>query len=207
MVLRAARRWTTVRLDRRPALVAMAMAMAVVMAGAAALLCWRGLNAGPAAPVLPWWTLAVAFVATDVCARHVQVRREAELIGISELPLVLGLFFAGPVQLFVGRLVGMALVGLLYRRAPLLKTAWNLALVALQTAVAGWVFGLVAGHHGVTHLLAGWALSPARWRPTRSARWRSRSSSASTTAASTSGGSPEPSSPTRPRCPSSSPSL
>jgi diguanylate cyclase (GGDEF)-like protein len=153
MALRAARsRTPAVRLDRRPVLV---VAMAVVMAGLAALLCWRVLPPASADPDLPWWVLAVAFVATDACARHVQVRREGESIGISELPLVLGLFFAGPVHLLVGRLVGMALVGLFYRRSPALKTAWNLALVALQCTVAAWVFELLGGAHGVTHLL-GW---------------------------------------------------
>src|ERR1700712_154046 len=152
MVLRAARSRTVARLDRRPVLV---VAMALAMAGAAVALWCCGLGPGPSARVLPWWALAVAFVATEVCARRVQVRREGELINICELPLVLALFFAGPTQLFAGRLLGIALFHLVIRRTPLLKTAWNLALVALQTAVTAWVFDLVAGGHGVTDLL-GW---------------------------------------------------
>jgi diguanylate cyclase (GGDEF)-like protein len=115
-----------------------------------------GLRTPPAgADALPWWLLAVGFAATEACVFHVQTKREARTVSISELPLVLGLFFASPLQLLVGRLVGSAAVFLIHRRSSVLKTSWNLALVSLQTVVAVTVFQLIAG--------LGQATSPLAW--------------------------------------------
>ncbi|WP_165640124.1 putative bifunctional diguanylate cyclase/phosphodiesterase [Klenkia brasiliensis] len=91
---------------------------------------------------LPWWVLAVAFAVTEACVLHVQTAREARTVSVSELPLVLGLFFAGPVDLVVGRLVGSAAVFAWQRRSPL-KTGWNLALISAQTALTTAVLHLV----------------------------------------------------------------
>jgi diguanylate cyclase (GGDEF)-like protein len=102
-----------------------------------------------AAP-LPWWLLAAGFAATEACVFHVQTKREARTVSISELPLVLGLFFASPLQLLAGRLVGSALVFLVHRRSSVLKTSWNLALLGLQTAVAVALFSLIADGGGAT---------------------------------------------------------
>jgi diguanylate cyclase (GGDEF)-like protein len=149
MALRAARsRASAARLDPRSGLV---LAMTAAMAVLAVLVYCRGLDPSLSSPtpVLPWWAFAVSFFATEACLRYVQVQREGQSITIGELPLVLGLFFAGPLQLLVGRLVGMALVFYFYRRASLLKTSWNLSFAALHTALAAWIFQLVAGAHGV----------------------------------------------------------
>ncbi|UOY03281.1 putative bifunctional diguanylate cyclase/phosphodiesterase [Blastococcus sp. PRF04-17] len=94
---------------------------------------------------LPWWALGIGFAATEASVFYLQTRREARTVSISELPLVLGLFLASPVQLLLGRLAGSLAVFLAHRRAPVLKTAWNLALVSLQTAVAVALFHLLAG--------------------------------------------------------------
>jgi hypothetical protein len=51
---------------------------------------------------LPWWALAVGFVAADAALSYVQVEREAMAIPAHEMPLVLGLFFASPAQLCLG---------------------------------------------------------------------------------------------------------
>ncbi len=93
---------------------------------------------------LPWWALAVAFAATEAFVLHIQVKREAQTVSVSELPLVLGLFFASPVHLLLGRLVGSAAILIAHRRSAPLKTAFNLALVAAETAVAVTVFILLA---------------------------------------------------------------
>ena len=94
---------------------------------------------------LPWWALGIGFAATEACVFYLQTKREARTVSISELPLVLGLFLASPMQLLLGRLAGSVTIFLVHRRAPGLKTAWNLALVSLQTAVAVGLFHVIAG--------------------------------------------------------------
>jgi len=91
---------------------------------------------------LPWWVLAAAFAVTEACVLHVQTAREARTVSVSELPLVLGLFFASPVDLVLGRLVGSAAVFAWQRRSPL-KTGWNLALISAQTVLTTAVLHLV----------------------------------------------------------------
>jgi diguanylate cyclase (GGDEF)-like protein len=140
------------RLDRRSALVVLMTAAQLALAALAG----HGVFGQPplfASIPLPWWGLAVGFAATEACVLHIQVNREAQTISISELPLVLGLFFASPVQLLVGRLVGTAAILIFYRRSSPLKTAWNLAALSLQSAVAVAVFHLLAEGHPVTHPL------------------------------------------------------
>ncbi|GAB3193790.1 hypothetical protein GCM10027261_10280 [Geodermatophilus arenarius] len=96
---------------------------------------------------LPWWVLALGFAATEATVLHIQVKREAQTVAVSEFPLVLGLFFAGPLPLLAGRLVGSAAVLLFHRRSAPLKTTFNLALAGAETGIAVLVFGAV-GHLG-----------------------------------------------------------
>jgi diguanylate cyclase (GGDEF)-like protein len=102
---------------------------------------------------LPWWLLAAGFAATEACVLHIQIKREAQTVSTSEFPLVLGLFFASPLALLVGRLVGSAAILLFHRRSSPLKTVWNLASLSLQTAVAATLFHFISAGHGVTHPL------------------------------------------------------
>jgi diguanylate cyclase (GGDEF)-like protein len=89
---------------------------------------------------LPWWALAVAFIGTESVVMHIQARREAQTISLSELPLVVGLCFAPPLHLLLGRLAGSALVFVAIRRSTALKTGFNLALIGAETVVALGVF-------------------------------------------------------------------
>jgi diguanylate cyclase (GGDEF)-like protein len=95
------------------------------------------------APTVPWWVLALAFGATEVSVLHVQVNREARSISLSELPLILGLFFASPLALLVGRMVGSVLVLIFHRRSPALKTLFNLSLFAAESCVALVIFSAI----------------------------------------------------------------
>ena len=45
---------------------------------------------------IPWWLLALMFAATEIWVFHIQVGREAQSISISEIPLILALFYAIP---------------------------------------------------------------------------------------------------------------
>jgi hypothetical protein len=99
----------------------------------------------PAGTRVPWWVLAAAFALTESAVLHVQTRREAQTVSISELPLVLGLFFAEPSELVLGRLIGSLAVMVLVRRSSALKTSFNVALFATEALVALVVFHSLAG--------------------------------------------------------------
>jgi diguanylate cyclase (GGDEF)-like protein len=94
---------------------------------------------------IPWWLLALMFAATELWVFHIQVGREAQAISISEIPIVLALFYAMPQDLLIARVVGPALVMLLHRRQTMLKAAVNIALLYADTAVALAVFCWVGG--------------------------------------------------------------
>src|SRR5579871_2859143 len=96
---------------------------------------------------LPWWALAGAFAVADMCVFHIEVGREAHTFTLSEIPLVLGLFFASPAEVVVGRMLGELLVLTIRDRQPLIKLTFNLCLFLLECAVAELVFqSLIAGH-------------------------------------------------------------
>src|SRR5689334_12032575 len=70
---------------------------AVLVAGA--VVAWLHLWALPAASDdvhVTWWQLMIMFAVAELFVLHVQVRREAQTVSLSEIPLVLGLFFAAP---------------------------------------------------------------------------------------------------------------
>jgi diguanylate cyclase (GGDEF)-like protein len=98
---------------------------------------------------LPWWAMAVAFAATEANVLHLQVKRQARSVSLSELSVVLGLFFAAPLDIWIGWLVGSAAVFVVQRRTSVLKASFNLALVSAETAVA------VAAFHAAVSLADG----------------------------------------------------
>jgi diguanylate cyclase (GGDEF)-like protein len=116
------------------------------------------LDSGPylASPTLPWWVLALAFAATESSVLHIQRGRQARSVSMSELPLVLGLFFAAPLALLAGRLIGCLVTLVSLRRCPPLKTFFNLALFAAETAVTLTVFSVVSSWGG-GHITMAWA--------------------------------------------------
>ena len=124
------------------------LALIAVLAVVGAVL-WAGLLAYPPDPPLglqiPWWLLALMFAVTEIWVFHIQVGREAQSISISEVPLILALFYAMPQDLLVARVVGSALVMLLHRRQTLLKSGVNAALMFADTTVALVVFRSIGG--------------------------------------------------------------
>jgi len=121
--------------------------VAVLLAGSAGL--WRAAHVESAgtglAPVVIWPVLAVLFALAEASVLHVQVRREAQAISLSEIPLVLGLFFAPPGHLILGRLVGSLVVLAVFRRQAVLKLVYNFAALLAGAVVALAVFHAVAG--------------------------------------------------------------
>jgi diguanylate cyclase (GGDEF)-like protein len=93
---------------------------------------------------LPWWAMAIAFACTETFVLNIQARRETQTISFSELPLVLGLFFASPLALLVGRVVASAAVMIVVRRSPPMKVTLNVALLLAETSVAIALFTAIA---------------------------------------------------------------
>ena len=89
---------------------------------------------------LPWWAFVPAFMATDALILHVEIRREAHSFSLSELPLVVGFFLAGPGAVIAGRLLGHLIYRGVFRRQVPVKLAFNLCSFAAESAVGLWVF-------------------------------------------------------------------
>jgi signal transduction histidine kinase len=106
-------------------------------------------------PALPWWGLALGFYIAELAVVHLRFGKDAHSFSMSEIPLVLGLFFAAPLDLAAGQLLGLAAVYAIHRRLPPIKFAFNFAQFTLQSALAITVFrGIVA--LGEPLGIAGW---------------------------------------------------
>jgi diguanylate cyclase (GGDEF)-like protein len=97
------------------------------------------------APVvqLPWILLASLFCAAEAWRVYVHVRRNAISFSLSELPLVLGLYFASPGILVSARVAGGVVALLLIRRYSPIKVVFNLAVQAVEAEVALWLLSLL----------------------------------------------------------------
>jgi diguanylate cyclase (GGDEF)-like protein len=133
---------------------------------------------------LPWWVLGAMFGLAEVFVVKFEIRRGTVSFSLSEIPLVLGLFFADPTNLVAGQIAGAAAALALHRRQKPLKLAFNLSLLALQACLAlmlfhpilslgdplgpvGWAATLIVMHtlDVVSSLLVGLAISLDESRP------------------------------------------
>ena len=89
---------------------------------------------------VPWWALAVGFYLAEVAVVHLRFGKDAHSFSMSEIPLVVGLFFVGPLELIGAQLVGTAVALTIHRRQPPVKLAFNLAQFAFQAGIAVLVF-------------------------------------------------------------------
>ena len=133
--------WLTARVGRVPLLV---VALAVAAALATAAIAPLPERASPF--TVPWWLLAALFCVAEICVVHVQFRREAQSFSLSEVPLVIGLFFDRPVTVVLACLLGSAVALTLHRRQSPLKLAFNLGNFTLGAAVAVALFTRLAPH-------------------------------------------------------------
>lgn len=104
---------------------------------------------------LAWWALVPVFVLTESYVVHFEVRRQARSVSLAQLPLVLGLFFVGPLGLVVARVLGSMVALVAVRRQPPLKWLLNCGVVGVEVTVAVLVFQLLAP--------AGAELGPQSW--------------------------------------------
>jgi hypothetical protein len=89
---------------------------------------------------IPWWGLALGFLAAERCVVHLHFRRSAHSFSLGDLPLVFGLLFSQPMDLVVAGLVGPIVVLLVERRLPAIKVVFNIAQFTLTTCLAVIVF-------------------------------------------------------------------
>ncbi len=112
-----------------------------------------------AAPVvhLPWLVLAAMFCIAETWRVSLHFRRNAISFSLSELPLVVGLYFADPVSLVSARMAAGVVALLLIRRHPLIKVAFNVSVQALEAEVALWLLSVLEPQRSLTEA-ASWAL-------------------------------------------------
>jgi diguanylate cyclase (GGDEF)-like protein len=94
---------------------------------------------------IPWWALAIAFYLAETNVVHLEFRRTAHTFSLSEIPLVLGLVFATPVDFVLANVIGAGLGLVLVRRQSPIKLAFNLSHFALEATLAVIVFNLLNG--------------------------------------------------------------
>jgi len=102
----------------------------------------------PGGATVPWWAMAVLFGLAEVVVLHIQIKREAQTVSVNEVPLLIGLFFASPAALLIGRVVGPFLVFALHRRQVPIKVVYNTALIACSGGVALAVWVAADGESG-----------------------------------------------------------
>jgi diguanylate cyclase (GGDEF)-like protein len=109
-----------------------------------------GLNLAAPRVAIPWLLFAALFCIAEGWRVYVHFRRNAHSFSLSELPLVLGLYFANPLTLVTSRLVGAVVALWLIRRHPPIKVVFNLALYAIEAEVALWLLTVMQPLRDVT---------------------------------------------------------
>lgn len=85
---------------------------------------------------LLWPLLTAGFALVSTLRVYIHFRRNAQAYTLSEIPLVVGLFFSTPDELLLARVAGSAIgLGLICRQPPI-KLAFNLCSFAIETEVA-----------------------------------------------------------------------
>ncbi len=133
------------------------MTAVLCVVGIAAAVGVFGLSGRSQPFTIPWFVLAPFFCAAEVCVVHIQFRREAHSFSLSEVPLVLGLFFTPAFGVVAASFIGTAVALSVWRRQSLLKLAFNLGNFTLGTAVAValfWHLAPVANPVGTVGCLA-----------------------------------------------------
>jgi diguanylate cyclase (GGDEF)-like protein len=104
---------------------------------------------------VPWLLLAVGFAVAGIVAIRFEISGEAHAATLSEVPLLIGLVFAGADRLLLAALVGSAGSALWRRRSPI-KAAFNVATRMVEAVVAAACYHAVLGQAGALSA-RGWA--------------------------------------------------
>ncbi len=118
---------------------------AVVLAPAVLLLTTVLAGAVPFYDRGPWPLVMVTlgFVICEPLVFHVEARNEAVSFSPTDLPLAIGLLMLSPLHLVAARIVGSAILLVIWRRQPLFKFTLNLTAFTAETLIAAAVFRAV----------------------------------------------------------------
>lgn len=109
-------------------------AVAALAAVGLSALIWRMHAFAP--PIrIPMVAFGVLFYIAEITVVHVRFRRDAHSFSMSEVPLVLSLFFLAPGQIITAQFLGTTLALALNRRQRSVKLAFNASQLTLQAAV------------------------------------------------------------------------
>ena len=133
-------------------------ALCIVMAAAAVLVTRLAAAHDPLPDALglPWWSLAMLFVVTSRVQMHVEVRRSAHSVTLTDLAVVLALFSGAPVWVPLLRVATWVPICAWRYRHSVRRAVFNAILGPLETAVAAVVFSEMA-HGAVLRDPRAWA--------------------------------------------------
>jgi diguanylate cyclase (GGDEF)-like protein len=106
---------------------------------------------GVAHDALRWPAVAALTAVCELVVVHLQVHREAHALSLSELAIVLGLFFATPGEFVLGRMLGALPIFVFWRRQSAAKVVFNSALYLAESTLALAVFGAIRGSQPGIH--------------------------------------------------------
>ncbi len=89
---------------------------------------------------LPWYALAPIFAMAELAVVHMRFRRDAHSFSLSDVPLVIGFFLTGTVDLVVAVIIGNLVALTFVRRQRGVKLWFNLVCFAAQVVVGHTVF-------------------------------------------------------------------
>src|SRR5919198_9122 len=118
-----------------------------MLAGTLFVIGVRRLPALDAPLQIEWWWVAAAYAAAEILVVHLQFRRDTHSFSLSEIPLLIGLFFLSPDKLLLALLVGSGAALALHRRQSAVKLAFNLANLGLSTSLGIILFRAILGAH------------------------------------------------------------
>jgi diguanylate cyclase (GGDEF)-like protein len=135
---------------RRTTITRLWLLIAAIAAIATSLFVWQVaiLDPTPSQIRIPWWALLALFAVSEAAVVHFFFGGEAHSFSLSEVPLVLGLFFADPITVVGAYVAGATLALVIFRRQRLVKATFNVASFALQASLATTVFYLIHGMQG-----------------------------------------------------------
>ncbi len=96
--------------------------------------------------LFPLWAFIALFAMAETCVVHIDLRRQVFSASLTEIPLVLGMYFIDPRGLVLSYVIGAAIALVIHRRQRILKLFFNLCHLALQASLAVIVFHAVLGN-------------------------------------------------------------
>jgi diguanylate cyclase (GGDEF)-like protein len=95
---------------------------------------------------IPWLLFVTLFAASEIFVVHLHMRRETHTLTLSEIPLVLGFFWLGPLGLVSAHVIGSGIALARHSRARGIKLLFNLTMFGSEALVGYAIFRTLLGH-------------------------------------------------------------